>query len=315
MSTIPPVEAPPAPRPRSPWRKLLAPFVALAALLSKFKFVLLALAKVKILATSGTMLVSVAAYALIWGWRFAVGFVVLLFIHELGHVFEAKRQGIPVTGVYFIPFLGAVMMARGISRDAGRAAWLGLAGPIFGGAASFVTWAIGVAFNSDLFVALAFVSFLINLFNLIPVMPLDGGYATAVFHPIFWVFGLFGLVVMAFVWPNPILIIVLVLGAGSLWTRWKTRDDPDQARFQDITPNARLAIAVTYVGLAALLAFGMSATHVKRTIDDARGGRTVASASGGGLDHTQVLGLRNGDHAKAREVGARRLDVQKLDTL
>lgn len=251
---------------RSRTRKLIGLLAVVGALLLKFKTALFALLKLKILVTSGSMLVSVAGYAVLWGWRFAVGFVALLLVHELGHVLEARRQGLATGGVYFIPFLGAVMLLKQQSKDAGRAAWLGLAGPILGSAAAAVTWAIGIATGSDLLVALAFTGFLLNLFNLIPVMPLDGGWATAVFHPLFWVFGLGGVVVLFAIFPNPILLLVAALGAWELWKRWKRRGQGGSA-YGNVSPRQRAAIALVYLGLAGLLALGMSASHRERAID------------------------------------------------
>ena len=250
---------------RSLLRKLWAPIAAIGAFLLKFKAALLALFKLKLLATSASMLVSVAGYAVFWGWKFAAGFVVLLLVHELGHVLEAKRQGLDTGGVYFIPFLGAVMLLRQQSKNAAQAAWLGLAGPILGSAAATATWAAGVATGSDLLVALGFTGFLLNLFNLIPVMPLDGGWATAVFHPLFWAFGLAGVIALFAIFPNPILLIVAALGAWELWKRWKRRGS-ESGEYHDVRPGQRAAIAGVYLSLAVLLALGMNASHRERTI-------------------------------------------------
>jgi Zn-dependent protease len=252
----------------------LAPVAIVGGFLLKFKTFALALFKLKFLATSASMLVSVAGYAIFWGWKFAAGFVALLFVHELGHVLEARRQGLKTGGVYFIPFLGAVMLLKQQSKNSAQAAWLGLGGPILGSAAAALTWAGGLAFNSDLLVALGFTGFLLNLFNLIPVMPLDGGWATAVFHPIWWVFGLIGLVALFAVFPSPIIILVIVFGVAELWKRWKRRDAEESAAYHDVTAGQRAAIAAVYLSLAALLAVGMSVSHDKRDIN----GRQVAVA-------------------------------------
>lgn len=248
-------------------RRLWAPLALVVAFATKLKFVVLALAKLKFVATSASMLVSVAGYAVFWGWKFAVGFVALLFVHELGHVLEAKRQGLATNGVYFIPFLGAVMLLKENSKDAAKAAWLGLGGPILGSAAAAATWAAGLLLESDLLIALAFTGFLLNLFNLIPVMPLDGGWATAVFHPIWWVFGLVGLVALFVVFPSPIIILVIAFGAFQVWKRWKLRDVEQTAGYFDVDPRQRASIAVVYLSLAALLALGMSASHKERNLD------------------------------------------------
>ena len=256
--------------PRPLWKRLLAPLAIVGALFAKFKFALLFIFKIKIFATAGSMLVSIGAYALIWPWQFAVGVVLLLFVHELGHVIEAKRQGIPVEGVYFLPFMGAVMLSKEATKDAAKGAWLGLSGPILGSAAAFLCWGIGVALDSNLFRALAFVGFIINLFNLIPVPPLDGGYATAVFHPIFWVFGLIGLVAMLVIVPNPILIIIVAFAGFGFWKQWKMRQDPSRRQYFEVSDRQRAAIAVVYLGLAGLLALSANATHLKRSIEGAR---------------------------------------------
>jgi len=277
---------------RSLARKIWAPLVLLGALALKFKTAMLALLKLKLLATSASMLVSVAGYAVFWGWKFAAGFVVLLLVHELGHVLEAKRQGLATGGVYFIPFLGAVMLLKQQSKDAAQAAWLGLAGPILGSAAAAATWAAGVAAGSDLLVALGFTGFLLNLFNLIPVMPLDGGWATAVFHPLFWAFGLVGVIVLFAVFPNPILLIVAVVGAWELWKRWKRRGQGGNEH-RDVSPGQRATIAGVYLGLAALLALGMNASHRERTID----GRVVATAA------PALVGLAHPDRVRELHFG------------
>ena len=96
---------------------------------AKLKALLLLLPKLKVLTTSASMLVSVAAYAFIWGWSFAVGFVALLFVHEMGHVIQMKREGVKVSGMLFIPFLGAAVGARSMGGNALAEARIGLAGP------------------------------------------------------------------------------------------------------------------------------------------------------------------------------------------
>ena len=96
---------------------------------AKLKALLFLLPKIKLFTTSGTMLVSVAAYSLIWGWRFAVGFVLLLFVHEMGHVIQLRREGIKASAPMFIPFLGAVIWAKSLGGNALAEARVGLAGP------------------------------------------------------------------------------------------------------------------------------------------------------------------------------------------
>jgi Zn-dependent protease len=245
-------------------RKLAAPFVLVGALFLKFKFIFLAIFKIKLFTTSATMLVSVGAYALLWGWKFAVGFVALLFIHEMGHVIEARRQGIPVSAPMFIPFLGALITMKRMPDNAWREAQVALAGPIVGslGAAGF--WVAGEALDSELLIALSFVGFLLNLFNLLPVVPLDGGRAVAALHPALWLVGLAGLGILTFLAPNPILIIVLIFGVLELWNRWGMRKHPEFQAYYKVAPWQRAVVAVVYVGLAVTLALAMSATHIEK---------------------------------------------------
>ncbi len=119
---------------RGSWRERLkryiGPIAAGALLLAtKLKAILLLLPKVKLLTTSATMVVSIAAYALLWGWQFGVGLVLLLFVHEMGHVIQLRREGIEASAPMFIPFLGAVVAAKSLGDDAAAEARVGLAGP------------------------------------------------------------------------------------------------------------------------------------------------------------------------------------------
>jgi Zn-dependent protease len=256
--------------PQPTWRVLLrrlwAPIAALALLLAKFKFVLVAIFKFKIFTTAGSMLVSIAAYALLWGWKFAIGFVLLIFVHELGHVLELRRQGVPASAPLFIPFLGAVVGMKQLPDDAWKEAQVALAGPILGSLAAAAVWAAGEALHSELLVALAFVGFFLNLFNLLPIVPLDGGRAVGALHPAFWLLGLVGLLVLAVLRPNPILLLILLIGGLELWRRWRERDTPESTAYYRVKPWQRVVTGVTYGGLAVLLALGMSATHVERTL-------------------------------------------------
>lgn len=241
-------------------RRLLAPAVALGVLVLKFGGLLL---KLKVVTTGGSMLVSIAAYAWIWGLPFAVGFVLLIFVHELGHVLELRRQGVPASAPLFIPFLGAVIGMRQLPDDAWKEARVALAGPLLGSLGAAVVWIAGEAAGSDFLVALAFVGFFLNLFNLIPVVPLDGGRAAAALHPAVWVLGLALIVALLLVRPNPILIVIAVLGGLEAWRRFRERKAA--AAYYRLRPGQRLAVALAYLGLVAVLALAVSATHVERS--------------------------------------------------
>jgi Zn-dependent protease len=265
---------PPAPeRPRRPLhRRALGGLVALGALVAKFglklKAVLLLLPKLKLLTTSGSMLVSVVAYSVIWGWRFAAGFVVLLLVHELGHVVQLRREGIPASAPLFIPFLGAVISARSLGGDALAEARVGLAGPVLGSLGAAALLGVHALTGGALLLALAFTGFFLNLFNLLPVVPLDGGRAMAAMAPWMWFVGLAALVGVAIAFPNPIILVIVLLGGIETWRRWRQRraGDPAQRAYYRVRPAHRLLVAGVYLGLIALLAVGMAATHVARAI-------------------------------------------------
>jgi Zn-dependent protease len=257
-------------KPRRSWirEKLGAAGAALIALFAKLKALLLFLPKIKILSTAGTALVSVAAYSLIWGWEFAAGFVVLIFIHEMGHVVALRRHGIKASAPMFVPFMGAVIWARSLGDDALTEARVGLAGPYFGAAASAVVAIVGLATHSGLLEALGYIGFLLNLFNLLPVVPLDGGRAMAAMAPWMWFVGFGALVTLEFITPNPILLIICFVAAYDLYHRWQKRNSPTmmQTAYYRVSPRNRIIIGAAYLGLIVALAIGMHFTYVHRAI-------------------------------------------------
>jgi Zn-dependent protease len=273
-SVFAPQPEPPAParehRPR--WRRGLGPLAALGLVLLKFgaklKALLFLLPKLKIFTTSATMLVSVGAYALIWGWRFGLGFVLLLLVHELGHVIQLRREGIEAGAPMFIPFLGALVAMKQLPKDAAAEARVGLAGPVLGSLGALVALGLYALTGDELFKALAFVGFLLNLFNLLPVLPLDGGRAMAALSPWMWVGGYGLLIAVTILYPNPIMLLVLLLGGMETWRRWKERKSPEAQRYNRVRPRDRVLVAAVYVGLAVLLAVGMDATHIERNFSD-----------------------------------------------
>jgi Zn-dependent protease len=254
------------------WKRARGPLAALGAILLKFgvkaKALLLVLPKLKLFTTSASMLVSIAAYALIWGWRFGVGFVLLLFVHEMGHVLQLRREGIKASAPMFIPFLGALVAMKELPKDAGAEARVGLAGPVLGSLGALACVGIYALTGNELFKALAFVGFFLNLFNLAPVLPLDGGRAMAALSPKLWFAGFGLLVVVAVLYPNPIMLLILLFGGMETWRRWKARKDPESLEYHQVSARTRWAVAGVYVGLAVALALGMDATHVVRDFSD-----------------------------------------------
>jgi Zn-dependent protease len=249
-------------------RRMGSALAAVGAVVAKFfaaiKGAVLLLPKLKLLTTSGTALVSVAAYSLFWGWQFAAGFVALLFLHEMGHVIQLRREGVKASAPMFVPFLGALISAKSLGENALAEARVGLAGPILGSLASAGVAVIAVLTGSDMLLALAYVGFLLNLFNLLPVVPLDGGRAMAAMAPWMWFVGFAGLIALVFVIPNPILFIIILFGGMETWRRWKQRKTRslEQAAYYRVSPRNRVLVGAVYLGLIVALAFGMYETHL-----------------------------------------------------
>ena len=242
--------------------------LVLVKLGAKLKLLLFALPKLKLFTTSASMLVSIVAYQLIFGWLFSIGFVLLLLLHELGHVFQLRREGVKASAPMFIPFLGAVISAKSMGDDAGAEARVGLAGPILGSIATLVPLGIWLVTGSHFWQALAFIGFFLNLFNLLPILPLDGGRAMAALSPWVWLVGLAGLIAMAFFFPSPIVLLILLLGGMESWRRWQARNTPEGRAYHQIPTRTRVLVAATYLALIVALAVGVSATHLPRGLSD-----------------------------------------------
>src|SRR4051794_10921884 len=251
---------------RGPRERIGAAFAALLVVLSKAKAILFVLPKLKLLTSFGSMVVSIAAYTLVFGFPFAIGFVGLLFLHEMGHVIALRREGIKASAPMFIPFLGAVISAKSLGDDAAAEARVGLAGPILGSAAALIPLAIWLQTGDDFWRALAYVGFLLNLFNLLPVLPLDGGRAMAALSPLVWGIGFAGLIALAVFYPSPIVFLILIFGGLETWRRWKARSTPEGQAYYAVPARTRILVGVVYLGLASALAVGVAETFAHRSL-------------------------------------------------
>ena len=221
--------------------------------LGKAKFLGLIAGAVKF-KTLATMLLSIGAYAIEWGWLFAVGFVLLIFVHEMGHAVAMRLEGIPAGAPVFIPFVGAFIAMQGQPRNAAVEARVAMAGPVAGSLAAWATLWAGLELEQPLLQALGHSAVLINLFNLVPVPPLDGGRIVTAFTRAYWVIGYAVGIVAVLVTRSPLLLIVLVVGLWSLVKRWRT----PVAGYDALPPRQRALIALAYAalvtGLVATLA-------------------------------------------------------------
>jgi Zn-dependent protease len=271
-----PASGSPPPSPSQPKRRGIPGFLIAAGVLilsygTKLKGLLLLLPKLKLLTTSGSMLVSIGAYSLIWGWKFAVGFVLLLLVHEIGHVIQLRREGIEASAPVFIPFLGAAVWAKSLGGNALAEARVGLAGPVLGSLGAAALIPVAHFTGNQLFQALAFVGFFLNLFNLLPVLPLDGGRAMAAMAPWMWFAGLAAIVGAAFAFPNPVILLIVLFAVLETWRRWKLRRQggAEEQTYYTVKPAHRAIVAGVYLGLIVALAFGMYETFLPRSLADA----------------------------------------------
>jgi Zn-dependent protease len=240
-------------------RRIWAPIAAIGAFIAKFGVGIL---KYKFLLG---LFISFGAYLWYGGIWFAVGLIGLIFVHEMGHWLEAKRQGLPVSAPLFIPFLGASIFLKEHPESAWREFQLAIAGPLLGSLGAFAVWAIAEAEDSNRLRAIAFLGFFINLFNLLPVVPLDGGRIVTAIHPALWVLGLVGLLALVIWRPNGLLVLILIFAAMELWQRWQQRRFGGAGDYYAVTPSQRLLAGASYFGLAVLLVVAMHETHVPHT--------------------------------------------------
>lgn len=232
------------------------------------KFLLIGFQAIKLvkitalLKTGGTMLLSVWFYQLTFGLPFSVGFVLSILVHELGHVVAALAVGVPVTAPLFIPGFGAMISHKEAPKTAFAEAVIGIGGPLGGLFATIGFLLLALYTNEPLFYALTYTSALINLFNLTPVMPLDGGWITGAVSPYFWLIGICGLgySMFAYGFINPLLLLIMFLSLPRLihGLRHGTVASPDLA---PATGGQKFLMGVAYIATCGAFGFLMVLTH------------------------------------------------------
>ena len=247
-----------APTEETAWsriKKALGPFavigIVIAKFLAKFKFVLPILLK-----SGGTMLLMILVYMQLWGWAFGVGFVLLLLVHETGHLIVAKKFGLKVGAPVFIPFMGAFIALKEAPRNAWMEACVGIGGPLLGSLGALVCHALGEFFAAPIFVALGWFGYFLNLFNLTPVGMLDGGRIVTALSRWLWLPGFALLVWFGWKFPNFIIWLIVLLSLPRIYSLFRKRTEEEQHYFE-VTPKQRWIMSVLYFGLIAALLFGM----------------------------------------------------------
>ena len=217
----------------------------------------------KLLPAVATMLLSIAVYATVFGWWYAAGFVALLLVHEMGHYLAARRRGLNVGLPTFIPFVGAWIQLKELPHDAETEAYVGIAGPLMGTAGALACFYLARSTASTLLLALAYAGFFLNLFNLIPLSPFDGGRVTAAISPRLWLIGVPLLVALFFYNPSPLLILMAVLALPNVMKAWRGLRSPEEHLYYTVRPETRLSYATLYLGLAAFLAIMCEQLHAE----------------------------------------------------
>ncbi|HEV3147796.1 MAG TPA: site-2 protease family protein [Chthoniobacterales bacterium] len=254
-----------APRTETAWsriKKALGPVAVGAAVMAKFfaklKFLVLPLLKFLpiLLKSGGTMLLMIWIYTRIWGWQFGVGFVLLLLVHECGHLLVAKKFGLKVGAPVFIPFMGAFIALKEAPSNAWMEACVGIGGPMLGSLGALVCNALGEIFDAPVFIALAWFGYFLNLFNLTPVGMLDGGRIVTALSRWLWLPGFAVLIWFGWKFPNFVVWLMVLLSLPRIYSLFRKRSE-EERRYYEVTPAQRWTMSILYFGLIAVLVFAM----------------------------------------------------------
>lgn len=229
----------------------------------KALFLLLASLKLgKVLLSVGSMLLTIWVYTTIYGLPFAAGFVGLILVHELGHYAAARQKGLDAGLPMFIPFVGAWISLKDKFVNAETEAYIAYAGPFIGTLGALAVYFLGRHQESDLLMALAYSGFMINLFNLIPISPLDGGRITQILSPRIWFAGVPLLIALFFYYPSPLLILIAIFAAPSVLAAWRYDPrSPEAQAYRDVSTATKAEYAIMYLGLAIILALMAHNVH------------------------------------------------------
>ena len=224
--------------------------------MTKLLLLLLSGAKLgKLALTGGSMLLSLIVYAFVFGWRYAAGFIALLFVHEMGHYIAARQRGLDVGAPTFIPFVGAWIELKQLPHDAETEAFVGLGGPLLGSVGALACYFIARSYDATWLLAVSYAGFFLNLFNLIPLSPFDGGRITAVLSPRVWLLGVPILVALFFWRPSPMLVLMAIIAAPQVWQALRYRSDsPEAQTYYLVSARTKWEYGLYYIVLAAFLA-------------------------------------------------------------
>jgi len=216
----------------------------------------------KVGGTALTMLISLGFYAQVFGWRYAAGFIGLLFLHEMGHYLAARQRGLNVGAPTFIPFVGAWIALKEHPMDAETEAYVAFAGPFVGTLGALACYALAREQDSHTLLAVAYAGFFLNFFNLIPISPLDGGRITGILSPRVWFAGVPIMLALMLYRPSPLLLLITIMAIPSLKQAWNFDPHaPENQAYYGVSAEKKIEYAVLYLALAAFLAVMTSSLH------------------------------------------------------
>jgi Zn-dependent protease len=219
-------------------------------ILSSF-FKLFGLVKlIKPLASAGTIIFSIVVYSMAYGMPYALGFIGLILVHELGHYAAARYKNIAVGLPTFIPFIGAWVELDDQEIDPEVKAYIAFAGPFVGTLASFAMYYVWANTGMGIFVALAQSGFILNLFNLIPIPRLDGGHIIAIISPRLW---FLGIPILLYLWWDYDIIMALVIAIIAIPQLWDYWENGENSELPQIANSMKFEYAVLYVVLIIIL--------------------------------------------------------------
>lgn len=268
-------------------KKHLLPLGAGIYFLSKLKTLLPLLKFGKFFGTFVSMFISILGYGYAYGWVFGIGLVILIFIHEMGHYMAAKYEKLDVSAPIFIPFVGAAIAMKKQPTNALVEAKVAVGGPLLGSIAVILTLLLFIMTNNTLFLVFTYVGAIINLFNLIPVLPLDGGRIVKAITVAFWMIGYPIILVFLIYYKSWLALAIIILGGFEVHTYFQKRKKmklikqslsqipkdvfdeviqyPEVAEkvqainndFYQVPLVKRISIGIVYLSLIAFLVFAM----------------------------------------------------------
>ncbi|MBX9878072.1 MAG: hypothetical protein K2Y22_06390 [Candidatus Obscuribacterales bacterium] len=208
------------------------------------------------------MALSLGIYTMMFGWKYAITIIVLLYIHEMGHFIVMHFYGLKPKAPVFVPFVGAYTAMSTVPGDLATHAWVAYAGPFIGGLAAFASFLLGVTTGNTWLIAAANTGAILNLLQLVPIKPFDGGFIAQSITKWLFIPGAILLGYLALTLRSPLLIIIAVASIFVMFSQFRKGADPEAERYP-ATPIQRIFISLSYIGLAIALTYLFMHSHIR----------------------------------------------------